>query len=145
MKRRRRSSTEHLRASRILTPSFWTTFWQSKWSAAWSRQWNTSPPTPPVTPRPSLRQTKLPQSGLPPVWTQRRYISTPPPALPTAASSVWAARWAFPPKNSTPEDLWDWVSFVRSNMKRFTKKFLSVKRTENFTERGKSLVTAPKS
>ena len=39
-------------------------------------------------------------------WTARRSMSTPPPASPTAASSAWAARWASPPRSSTPAAPW---------------------------------------
>ena len=34
------------------------------------------------------------------------YVNTAPPASPTAASSAWAARWAFPPRSSTPGAPW---------------------------------------
>ena len=38
------------------------------------------------------------------------YCQLPPPALPTAASSAWAARWASPPRSSTPGAPWGWPS-----------------------------------
>ena len=35
-------------------------------------------------------------------WTARRSMSTAPPASPMAGNSDWDARWAFPPRSSTP-------------------------------------------
>ena len=43
-------------------------------------------------------------------WTARRCTGTPPPGLPTAASSAWAARWAYPPSGSMPGGLWGYRS-----------------------------------
>ncbi len=39
-------------------------------------------------------------------WTAPPCMSTAPPALPTAESSGWAARWASPPRSSTPAAPW---------------------------------------
>ena len=67
----------------------------------------TSPPTPPATATPSSPRDedaagRFTGSG----GSARRSTSTPPPALPTAASSAWAARWASPPRSCTPAGRW---------------------------------------
>ena len=76
----------------------------------------TSPPTPPTTPTPSLPMTRPPPGSSSPWWTARRCTGTPPPASPTAGSSVWAAKWASPPRSSTPGDPWGWRSCAPINM-----------------------------
>ena len=43
-------------------------------------------------------------------WTARRSMSTAPPASPMAGNSGWGARWAFPPRSSTPVAPWGWKS-----------------------------------
>ncbi len=72
----------------------------------------TSPPTPPDTPRPSSPPTSRPPGPSWPRWTPPPSTGTPPPALPTGGSSAWAARWASPPRSSTPGAPWGCRSCV---------------------------------
>ncbi len=53
----------------------------------------------------------LPDGG----WTPPPCTGTPPPALPTGGSSAWAARWASPPRSSTPGAPWGWRSCAPSS------------------------------
>ena len=106
----RPSSRASRREKRTSTPSFWIISWRWPWWTAYSRRWSTSPGIPPATARPSSPPTRKPQPISPQRWIRRRCMSTPPPASPTAGSSGWVARWAFPPRSSTPGAPWGWRS-----------------------------------
>ena len=90
----------------ISTQNFWTIFSLSSAWRMWMKRWHTSPPTPPGTAKPSSPVMMQPLPLSPPAWTAPRSMSMLPPGSPTAANSVWAARWAFPPRSSTPGVPW---------------------------------------
>ena len=101
---------------RALTPRSWATFWPSAWWTVFRPPSTISPSTPPATPRPSFPPTRRPSEPSPPGWTPPPSTSTPPPGSPTAASLAWAARWASPPRSSTPGAPWVFRSCVPLNM-----------------------------
>ena len=100
------SSPAPPREGRTSTPNSWTIFWQSSVWKMYRKPLPTFPRTPPATAKPSSPGMKQPRLLSPPVWTVRQSISTPPPGSPTAVNSVLVARWASPPRNSTPVAPW---------------------------------------
>ena len=86
---------------RTTTPSSWSSSSRSASSTPSTRRWTTSPPTARGTPRPSSPRTWPRRGGSPRRWTPPASTSTRPPGSPTAASSVWAPRWASPRRSCT--------------------------------------------
>lgn len=83
-----------------------TTSWRSKWWIPLRTPSRTLRRIRPGTARPSSRTTMRMRARLRSGWMQRRSMSTPPRALPTAANSAAARRSASPPRSCTPAGPW---------------------------------------
>ena len=80
--------------------------WRSKWWIPLRTPSRTLRRIRPGTARPSSRTTMRMRARLRSGWMQRRSMSTPPRALPTAANSAAARRSASPPRSCTPAGPW---------------------------------------